>query len=171
MLDTDLPYLEPLLLWLRKDAKLSEYFTEKSFFMPHNDLVSATSEAMKKDCPAPRALWILPQDTIAIQQTPPNCKYTGNHTFYIQIMVQCIRDAFQLSKIEDEIKLTGQFMELMQIRKYVKKSVAAFQLDYEKKNTTIRLFDSIGWRGDQMLYPNEENSFLITTVQYQVKIY
>lgn len=170
MLDTDLPYLEPLLFWLRNDENLKKYFTELSFFMPHNDLVTATEEAMKKDCPAPRALWILPQDTTAVQQLPVNCKYTGNHTFYIQLMVQCIRDAFQISKVNDKLALTGQFMELMQLRKYVKKSVAQFQSDYSKKYPTGP-FDGIGWRGDQMLYPSEENKFLITTIQYQVKIY
>lgn len=171
MLNTDLPYLDPLLFWLRKDEVLKNEFTEKSFFMPHNDLITATLETMKKDCPAPRALWILPQDTIALQQSPPNCKFTGQHTFYIQLMVQCIRDAFQLTKQDDNVVLTGQFMELMQLRKQVKKSVAAFALDYYRKNTTIRSFEDIGWRGDQMLYPNEENKFLITTIQYQVKIY
>lgn len=173
LLDTDLPYLEPLLLWLRKDEALKKYFTEKSFFMPHSDLLSATKEAMDKDCPSPRALWILPQDTVALQQSPPNCKYTGSHTFYIQLIVQCIRDHFQLSKIDGEIHLTGQFMELMQLRKYVKKSVSAFANDYErtKNKSAVIKFDDIGWRGDQMLYPNEENTFLITAIQYQVKIY
>ena len=55
LLDTDLPYLEPLLFWLRKDEKLKLLFSQDSFFMPHSNLITATEEAMKKDCPAPRA--------------------------------------------------------------------------------------------------------------------
>ena len=30
-IDSDLPYLEPLLMWLRNDESLKPYFTDKSF--------------------------------------------------------------------------------------------------------------------------------------------
>ena len=168
MLLTDIPYLEPLLFHLRQDECLKHEFTEKSFFMPHNNLVSATEEAMKKDCPAPRALWILPQDTLASSQKD-TCKVPGVHTFYIEIIVQCIRDQFQLVERDGCVKLEGQFMSLMALRKKVKDSVREFA----KKTAAIgqkREFYDIFWVKDTMLYPNNETNFLATAIEYQIKI-
>lgn len=171
LLDTDLPYLEPLLFWLRNDPVLKNEFTDKSFFMPHSHLVSATEEAMQKDCPAPRALWILPQDTLAVS-SQSNCPSQGRHSFYIEIIVQCIRDTFQLSKGQDgEVHLTGQFMELAALRKLVKKSVLEFNRDWEKKHPIGRKFEKMAWVKDQMLYPTEESKFLATAIQFDVNIY
>lgn len=169
---TDLPYLEPLLFWLRDDPTLKNEFTQKSFFMPHMDLVDATREAMDKKCPAPRALWVLPGDTLAIQSRP-GCKSQGNHTFYIQIIVQCIRGAFELTKVDDEVHLAGQAMSLFEIRRLVKASVLAFYKDYEAKGKkTGGTFSDLQWQRDQILYPqsDEGNNFLSTAIQYQVKI-
>ena len=165
-LGDDLPYLEPLLFWLRDDSVLKNEFTEKSFFMPHSDLITATEDAMKKDCPAPRALWILPQDTLAAGQRPL-CLNPGTHTFYILIIVQCIRDVFQLSKSGDSIKLTGQFMELSALRKQVKKSV----LDFARSSASNNKFTDILWVKDQMLYPSDDNKFLTTAIEYSIKIF
>lgn len=171
MLNTDLPYLEPLLFHLRQDPVLKKSFTEKSFFMPHSDLISATEEAMKKDCPAPRALWILPQDTLATITTQKNsCNVPGNHTFFIEIIVQCIRNQFTLVKRGDEVKLEGQFMELAQIRKQVKNSVSQFGKD-NSKLMTGQTFSDLVWIKDSMLYPTEDTSFLATAIEYRVKIF
>lgn len=169
MLLTDIPYLEPLLFWLRMDEDLKHEFTEKSFFMPHSDLISATNEAMKKDCPAPRALWILPQDTLA-GQSRDTCKVSGVHTFNITLIVQCIRDQFQLVKRDGELKLEGQFMELMSLRKKVKASVLKFAKENAKPEKT-KQFTDIFWVKDIMLYPDEENKFLATSIEYQIKIF
>lgn len=169
LIKTDIPYLEPLLFWLRKDETLKEYFTEKSYFMPHNNLITATEEAMKADCPAPRAIWILPQDSIASSQRP-GCKSPSVHTFYIEIIVQCIRDQFQLVKKNDEVKLEGQFMELATIRRYVKESVLKFS-NTQKTLVATPSFDDIIWVKDQMLYPADVNNFLATAIEYQVKIF
>lgn len=168
---TDLPYLEPLLFWLRQDPELKTIFTEKSYFMPHDDMINAVMEAIKKDCPAPRVIWILPQQTIATA-TNPNCKSPGRHTFYIQIFVQCIRDKFQISKKDNKIQLTGQFMELTKIRNEVKRSVNDFSKS--QNNLPIKKFDNIRWVGDSMLYPESEGghqSFLITNLEYEVTLY
>lgn len=168
LLTTDLPYLEPLWKWLRDDEILKKYFTEKSFFMPHADIISATQEAMKKDCPAPRALWILPQDTVAVGQRE-GCKSPGIHTFHITLILQCIRNTFEVVKRENEIALEGQFMELSEIRKHVKESVSNFAKDYKKKGGTA--FANVSWSKDQMLYPNEETNFLATALEFQVTIF
>lgn len=168
LLDTDLPYLEPLLFWLKKDEKLKLLFSRDSFFMPHSNLITATEEAMKKDCPAPRALWILPQDTLAVNQRE-GCDSQGRHTFYIEIITQCIRDQFQIIKNGDEAKLTGQFMELAALRKAVKKSVNAFAKENMKE--TYKKYENIFWVKDQMLYPTEANNFLATAIQYEIKIF
>lgn len=170
LVDSDLPYLNPLLFWLRKDEVLKDEFTEKSFFMPHSDLITATEEAIKKDCPAPRALWILPQDTVSLSQRE-GCLGHGRHTFYIEIIVQCIRNQFELVERDSEVKLAGQFMELTELRKHVKQSVMDFQKDYLAKNPGSRKFDKITWIKDQMLYPSETQNFLATAIQFDVNIY
>lgn len=171
LMDTDLPYLEPLLFWLRADDNLKQVFTEKSFFMPHDDLLSAVQEAIKKDCPTPRALWILPSNTVPLTQSQ-RCNSPGVHSFYIQIIVQCIRDKFQIVNKGGSLALTGQFMELTKIRNTVKDSVKRFAIDVEKNN--IRTFSNLLWAGDTMLYPGSEGGmdpFLITNVEYRVNLY
>ena len=165
---TDIPYLEPLLFWLRRDETLKRYFSDKSFFMPHNNLISATEEAMNKDCPAPRALWILPQDTLA-GNAPANCKRPGLHTFYIQVIVQCIRDQFQIINKDGELKLEGQYMELAQARYAVKESVRAF--NKQNDSNISRKFEGVNWVKDMNLYPDNENAFLATALEYEVKIF
>lgn len=162
----DLPYLEPLLFHLRGDENLKKYFTEKSYFMPKHILVQATDEAMKSDCPAPRALWIIPENTVASGQKS-GCVQNAIHTFYIVIFIQCIRDTFQLIKANDRVRLGGQFMELSEIRRVVKKSVNEFE-NKNKHNIASR-FSDITWGGDQNLYP-DENNFLTTAIQYSVRI-
>lgn len=170
LLDTDLPYLEPLLFHLKKDPVLQRYFTEKSYFMPKNSLVSAVNEVIKSDCPAPRAIWILPQDSIAASESY-NCIPKMVHTFYISIIVNCIRDQFQIVKGEDQkAHLSGEFMELSQIRKAVKKSVYAFAKKYNEENPTSIAFEKITWKKDQNLYPNDDDveKFLITALEFSV---
>lgn len=169
LLNTDVPYLEPLLFHLRADESLKSYFTDKSFFMPHNHLVEATEEAMQKNCPAPRALWILPDDSIATS-TQANCLSPSLHTFRIELLVQCIRNSFYLSKKDDEIVLSGQYMELATIRKAVKKSVFEFNKNFQKQNSAPKFKDVI-WKKDYMLYPEDNNKFLATVLEYNVTIF
>lgn len=170
-MNTDLPYLEPLLFWLQDDPVLKSEFTQSSFFMPHTDLITATEEAMKKDCPAPRALWILPQDTLS-GPSKPNCKSYGVHTFYIEVIVQCIRDPFVIRKNDAGFFLDGQAMELAKIRKMVKESVFRFVHEYKKKtNPALYKFDDFNWIKDQMLYPGEGMKFLATAMEFTVKIF
>lgn len=168
MLNTDVPYLEPLLFWLRNDDTLKEEFTEKSFFMPHNHLIAATNEAMAKNCPAPRALWILPGDNIP-KSLKANCNIPIEHSFHILIFVQCIRDQFQIVKKDGEAHLEGQFMELSDLKKKVRSSVLAFGRDWEKNNP-YKLFNEITYRGDKPLYPDDENKFLVSEIDYTVNI-
>lgn len=169
-METDLPYLEPLLFWLRSDETLKQFFTEKSFFMPHSDMVSGIKDLIEKSCPV-RALWIQPQDTLAATNRP-GCNNPGNHTFYITLIVPCIRNQFELFKTSaSEIKLGGQFMELIKIRKAVKKSVHNFYID-SQKNPSPK-FNNMVWRKDQMLYPSgdEDVGFLATAIQFDVTIF
>ena len=165
LLDVDLPYLEPLLFHLRTDDRLKKYFTEKSFFMPKKDLISGIEEAIKSDCPAPRALWILPQDSIAVNTTN-NCKSQVRHTFYITVITKCIRDSFQIIKRDGKIHLAGEYMEMSEIRKQVKDSIYRFAQD----NNFNETYEKISFVKDQILTPDEE-SFLVTNLEYQVTIY
>lgn len=169
LLDTDLPYLEPLLFWLQDDESLKQHFTRDSFFMPHDSFLSAIDEAMQKNCPAPRALWILPQDSFPTSKNV-GCKSNALHRFSIMIMVQCIRDSFQISNVAGKPKLTGQFMELTQLRKIVKNSVHRFSLHHEKTVIVNKKFSEISWNADKMLYP-QEHKFLATNIEFEVKIY
>lgn len=168
LLDTDLPYLEPLLFHLRNDDVLKKYFTEHSYFMPKNNLASAAEEAMKKDCPAPRALWILPQDNLAINKDGV-CLPKVHHTFYILIMVNCIRDQFQIIKRDGSVHLSGEYMEMTAVRKSVKRSVYNFNKSISQV-VTSRSFENIMFKRDQMLYPDEDN-FLVSNTEYQVTIF
>lgn len=168
-IDNDIPYLEPLLFHLREDKTLKQYFTEKSFFMPLSNLVSGIEEAMKKNCPAPRALWILPGDTNA-KTYKANCKNPGEHSFRVILFVQCIRDQFQLSRIGNEIKLTGQFMELAKIRKALKDSILKFGCKWSVENNNY-MFGNVTWMGDEPLYPQDGENFIINSTRYNVTIY
>jgi len=166
-IDSDLPYLEPLLMWLRNDESLKPYFTDKSFFMPKLDLQKAADEALKGDCPSPTALWIFPMDTDAASTTT-ECRSAGTHSFAIVLWVQCIRESFELVKRDGEVVLGGQFMELTTMRKAVKKSIAAFAKDNTSKFPN-RFFEKVIWLRDRNLYP-QEDSFLGTSIEYRVNI-
>ena len=172
-IDSDIPYLEPLLLHLRTDPKLQNEFTDKSFFMPHVNLLEATSEALSMDCPLPRALWILPGDSIATT-AQQNCQSPAKHTFHIQLIVQCIRDQFQISKKDDQFYLNGQAMELFSLRKLVKKSVVEFSRKWDKENNRQK-FEKMLWVKDIMQYPDDNpenpNKFLATALEFSVTIF
>lgn len=172
LLDTDLPYLEPLLFHLQKDENLKLYFTQKSYFMPKDNLVSATKEMIGKDCPAPRALWILPQDNVAINPNG-NCLSNYNHTFYILILINCIRDKFQIIDKDGVAHLSGEYMEMTQVRKAIKKSINEFNKE-TSKIVTGKQFEKIAWVKDQSLYDNDEElkqNFLINNSEFTVKIF
>ena len=161
----DLPYLEPLLLHLREDEVLKKYFTNKSFFMPKHTLIEAAKEAMAKDCPAPRSIWVVPQTTSATNPRA-GCSGEKEHTFTIIIFIHCIRDAFQLVKSDNGIKLGGQFMELSKIRLAVKRSVNEFQ--NKIANDLSLPFHDVTWLRDNSLNPSD--SFLVTGLLYSVKL-
>ena len=162
----DIPYLEPLLFWLRNDETLKKYFTDNSFFMPKHTLVEATEEAMRKDCPAPRALWILPGNTRA-NQTQNGCRGTGIHSFHVVVYVQCLRDTFQIYNKYGKAALGGQYVELSEIRQHVKHSVAEFSKGLLKQHG-LR-YSNLRWVGDTNLYP-DENNFLTTAIEYEINI-
>lgn len=166
-MQTDIPYLEPLLIHLRKDETLKEVFTEKSFFMPKADLISGIDEAMKTDCPAPRALWIIPGDTLA-QANSPTCLAPGLHSFVVMLFVQCMRDPFQLVLRDTEVKLEGNFMELAHLRRLVKRSINNFNVQSFNGQRVLG-WSGMTWRRDQNLYPGEEK-FLATAIEYTVNI-
>jgi len=166
-MQVDLPYLEPLLFHLRNDESLKAFFTDRSFFMPKHTLVEATEEATKSDCPAPRALWILPGDSEAAAQKP-GCASPMLHSFYIVVFVQCMRDTFELVKRQGGLELAGQYMELSKIRKAVKKSVNQFE-SKNRAGAGFLPYREITWQRDQNLYPEEDN-FLTTAMHYNVLI-
>lgn len=168
LLDTDLPYLEPLLLHLREDETLKQYFTRDSFFMPQASFISAINEAVNKNCPAPRSIWILPQDTISGTKKD-GCASIGIHNFFIVIFVQCIRDTFVFKEENGRAVLSGQFMELTHLRKLVKKSVFNFAKKHEASMVHPKRYEKISWNKDQMLYP-QEHQFLATSIDYTVQI-
>lgn len=169
MLLTDIPYLEPLLFHLRSDEDLKKVFTDKSFFMPHHDLVNAIMDSTNPDCVLPKALWIIPQDSTA-SSSKIGCQSPANHSFSIVVSVKCIRDQFILKKNDNGIYLSGQFMELMSIRRLVKKSVHKFSL-YTQAHLNSSFSDII-WTGDKMLYPNtEEDVLLATSSDFRVTIF
>lgn len=169
MLLDDIPYLDPLLMHLRNDETLKNEFTDKSFFMPHHDLVSAIIDAKNPDCVLPKALWILPGNSTAATQKV-GCMSPANHTFTIAIAVKCIRDPFILKKTDNKVSLSGQFMELMQLRKLVKSSVNRFA--QKSSENHLARYNDISWAGDQILYPNDEKDVLLaTSSEFRVLIY
>lgn len=178
MLLTDVPYLEPLLFHLQDDETLKQYFTEKSFFMPHYDLVKAITEKTSDDCPLPNLLWILPGDTTAEQsaqisnQRRVGCKSTGKHSFVIALAVHCIRNTFVIKKVDGKAVLEGQFMELTRLRKLVKDSVHKFSVKHQASTIGAvgKRFENIVWTGDQNLYPEENDVLLATSINFEVTI-
>lgn len=159
----DIPYLEPLLFHLQNDENLKEFFSNKSFFMPKHVLKEATLEAAKKDCPAPRALWVLPENSEAVSPKA-GCVGSVRHNFYVVVFIQCIRDTFEIVKRNNEPKLDGQYMELSRIRKAVKKSINEFE---RKGQGQFKSYRDITWLRDQNIYPDEDN-FLTTAMHYSV---
>lgn len=169
--NSDVPYLEPLLEHLKKDVSLEKYFSKKDFFaMPKADLADL-EEAIKKDCPSPRSLWIFPGNNAAFNQAQtrnPNCLPKILHSFNILLTFQCIRNPFELKFNGTEVYLDGSFMELSEARKAVKKSINNFN----KTLNSVSLnngFDFISWLSDEMLYPDED-AFLISNSVYQTLI-
>lgn len=166
LLDTDIPYLEPLLFHLKADEKLKKYFTDKSFFMPKHDMIDSIEEAISSSCPLPRALWILPQDTISVASRA-GCVAPGRHTFFIQIVTKCIKHEFLISKTDDGLKLTGDYMDLAKIRKAVKDSMVSFS---KKTIGQVTAYKDITWVKDQMLYPDQAEGFFVVNLEYSVII-
>jgi len=167
---TDLPYLNPLLVHLRKDVNLEKFFSTKDFFaMPKADL-NDLEDALKKDCPSPRSLWIFPgtSSNAAPQQRIKDCTPKANHIFNIVIIFQCIRDTFEFKKdpITTDIYLDGQFMELSESRRAVKKSITEFN-----KNLNMReAYDFISWNSDEMLFPDGESNNLMSSSSFSTII-
>lgn len=171
LIDSDLPYLEPLLLHLRNDPSLKEHFTETSFFMPRNHMIAAIKEAMDKECPAPRALWIFPSTSTAIGNPKAGCRPTQLHSFYITVFIQCMGNSFDFVKRDSGIILGGGFMELTTLRKAVKKSVLEFSKKSEhNKFSTNVTYENLQWVGDDIVYPDDENSFLGVTLEYTINL-
>lgn len=167
--ETDLPYLNPLLVHLRSDKSLEKFFSKKDFFaMPKADLNDLT-DAIKKDCPSPRSLWIFPGTSSNVStQRVKDCSAKALHIFHIVIIFQCIRETFEFKKDKDTtmVYLDGQFMELSEARRAVKKSITEFN----KKLGFAEAFDFISWSGDEMLFPDGESNNLMSSSSFQTII-
>lgn len=173
LLDTDIPYLEPLLFHLQDDPVLKNFFTQFSFFMPKDGIAAAVAELKGSDCPAPRSIWILPQDGVAINgknSVTQNCIPAVRHSFNILLFVSCIRDPFQVTFRDGKAFLNGTYMEMSAIRKAVMKSVAEFN---KKNNAEIsgRSFENVMFEKYQSLYPQEGDPFLVNNLDYSVTIF
>lgn len=168
--NVDIPYLEPLLLHLRNDSNLEKFFTKKDFFtMPKADL-SDLEGAIKKDCPAPRSVWIFPGMSQAANPVRnPNCLPKAMHNFNIVLVFQCIRDTFTFVKSDGLVHLDGTFMEMSEARKALKKSVGDFNKAINQYQVS-QGFDYINWISDEMLYPEDGNTFLISSSVFQTMI-
>lgn len=169
LLDTDIPYLEPLLFHLQDDPVLKNFFTQFSFFMPKDGIAAAVAELKGSDCPAPRSIWILPQDGVAINgknSVKQVCVPSVRHTFNILLFVSCIRDPFQVSFKDGKAILDGTYMEMSAIRKAVMKSVAGFN----KKHDGLK-FENVMFEKYQSLYPQEGDPFLVNNLDYSVTIF
>lgn len=168
--NVDLPYLNPLLVHLRSDPSLEIFFSKADFFaMPKTDLADLES-ALKKGSRSPRSLWVFPGSSTnaAPGQRIKNCTPQAEHTFNIVIIFQCIRDTFEFKKDQNTnaVYLDGQFMELSEARRAVKKSITEFnkKLDYSEP------FEFISWNSDEMLFPEGENSHLMSSSSFRTII-
>lgn len=169
--NVDIPYLEPLLMHLRSDTSLEKFFTKKDFFtMPKADL-SDLEGALKKDCPAPRSVWIFPGMSQAANPVRnPNCLPKALHNFNVVIVFQCIRDTFTFIKgTDNQVHLDGTFMEMSEARKALKKSIGEFNKAHNL-HAVGNGFDFINWISDEMLYPEDGNTFLISSSVFQTMI-
>jgi len=164
--DTDLPYLEPLSLHLKKDTNLHAFFSESDFFA---DLKIETDieELIEKDCLAPRSLIIYPGTSSPMQAGQRSCFSKRVHQFHLFIFIQCIRDHYEFTKNDEgEIKLKGQVMELTRIRAAVKKSIQEFAL-LNEANYSVE-FDKFQWLGDASI--TQEKNLLLSESIYSVNI-
>lgn len=169
--NVDIPYLEPLLFHLRNDVELEKFFTKKDFFtMPKADL-GDLEDAIKKDCPAPRSVWVFPGiSNAAAAGRSAGCLPKALHSFNVVLVFQCIRDTFTFSKDKDgNVFLDGQFMELSEARKALKLSINKFNKEHNARPTNNG-FDFINWVSDEMLYPEDGDNFLISSSVFQTMI-
>lgn len=171
-MNVDLPYLEPLMFHLRNDEDLEKFFSKKDFFaMPKTDLADLEG-AIKKDCPAPRSVWIFPGSSQAASATrSANCFPKALHTLNIVIVFQCIRDTFTFIKDKDgDVRLSGTFMELSEARKALKVSINKFNKKISDPIVMSVGFDFINWTNDDMLYPEEGDKMLVSSSVFQTMI-
>ena len=136
--------------------------------MPSLDFTKAGQDALAGKCAAPYALYIMPGDDVNAS-SDTYCDPVVTHSFQIQILVQCVRDVFQLAEKDGTVYLKGEYMDLAVIRKAVKKSVSDFNKKISKDPNN--LFERIVFVKQQMLYPAEEGAFIATALEYKVTIF
>lgn len=163
---TDLPYLEPLVLFLKNDADLKSHFNESDFFAEPKIDPEEIEKHVKKNGRFPKYFWIFPGDTIAKQSTRAHCQSSGIHTFYATIIKPCLGNQYSFVKdSSSELRLSGEVIEVTEIRNSVKKTISKF---YNSLPTQGR-FGFIYWKKDEMI--DLEDGLLIATSVYELEIY
>ena len=125
-MQVDLPYLEPLMLHLKSDSDLKALFGQKNFFAGPNidlDEMSKQAEAEGRNI---RYLWVYPASSKAKSQNPSSCFPIVEHTVAVVLIGSCPRGKFSWIAVDDEVKLKGTVMEMLEIRCAFKKSIQAF---------------------------------------------
>ena len=163
---SEFKYLEDLLLHLRQDPNLEECFSDADYFAKPKVNFNEIEKEMKADCPVPRSLWVFPGNIKSLNTRETDCKGPGVHEFYIVIMVQCIRDHFQFEFDGTDIKLSGQYMELSDLRCKVRQSVLDFNQTLEGRNG---VYDFLIWKESPAIDPNNEK-YLMAALKYETKI-
>jgi hypothetical protein len=165
---TDLPYLEPLVIYLKKDPSLRSFFNESDFFAEPKIDPEELEDQIKKNGKLSKYFWIFPGETIAKEQNPRfECASIGIHTFFATIIKPCTREQYFFIKDAQDgsLKLSGEVIELTEIRKAVKDSISKA---YKIINPNQSKYGFIYWKKDEMI--NLEDGLLIATSIYEVQI-
>lgn len=174
-MSTDLPYFEPLVLFLKKSPELRAHFSDRSFFLDPNIDPTDIDKAIGTDAPRRNIIWVFPGDTVARinpGEKKLECSYHGTHTFFITILNVCDRDKFTLIKKDTGLELSGPVVDMMKIRNSVKEEVRRFARQSNSSVKPIRYFD-LRWKRDSMIeYTENEKKcgFINATMEFDIDL-
>lgn len=159
-MQNDIPYIESLLLFLRKDTELLKVIKK-------TDLFAKIELDQEEDCKTNTSVFILPGQSIRKTTGPVSQACGGHveHTLQIAVAVQCIRDEFIFNEKDGQVTLEGEMMKLAKIRKAILAAVARYNKAYVGKPDGI--MNPLVW--DRTTPADKTGNFIISALEFKTE--